>query len=69
MAEKKPQKPAAKVAKKSGKRIHELYVISAEKVKRKNKHCPKCGPGVFLAQHSDRQCCGFCHYVEYGKKG
>ena len=28
------------------------------------KSCPKCGEGVFLAQHKDRYFCGTCHYVE-----
>jgi ubiquitin-small subunit ribosomal protein S27Ae len=32
--------------------------------KRKNQFCPKCGPGVFLAQHKDRLVCGTCHYME-----
>jgi len=32
--------------------------------KRKNKTCPKCGAGVFLAAHKDRMTCGKCHYME-----
>lgn len=32
--------------------------------KAKNKYCPKCGPGVMLAQHKDRVYCGRCHYME-----
>ena len=32
--------------------------------KRKNKTCPKCGPGVFLAEHKDRLSCGKCGYME-----
>lgn len=28
------------------------------------KHCPKCGPGVRLAQHKDRLSCGKCGYFE-----
>lgn len=36
--------------------------------KRKNKTCPKCGSGVFLAQHKDRVTCGSCHYTEFTKK-
>jgi len=30
----------------------------------KSKSCPKCGPGIFLAEHKDRLFCGMCHYVE-----
>ncbi len=31
------------------------------------KHCPKCGEGVFLADHKDRLYCGKCHYLEIKK--
>ncbi len=27
--------------------------------------CPKCGPGVFLAEHKDRWHCGKCGYTEF----
>ncbi|MBU2638530.1 MAG: 30S ribosomal protein S27ae [Nanoarchaeota archaeon] len=30
--------------------------------------CPKCGPGVFLAEHKDRQTCGTCRYTVFKKK-
>lgn len=33
-------------------------------LKRKNPNCPKCGPGVFLGVHSNRQTCGRCGYME-----
>lgn len=26
--------------------------------------CPKCGPGVYLAEHKDRWSCGKCGYYE-----
>jgi len=38
------------------------------KIKRKNKTCPKCGTGVFMAQHKDRSTCGKCSYTEFNKK-
>ncbi len=31
------------------------------------KTCPKCGDGVFLAEHKDRYYCGKCGYVEMKK--
>ncbi len=37
-------------------------------LKRKNKTCPKCGSGVFLAQHKDRVTCGQCGYAEFMSK-
>lgn len=30
----------------------------------KGKFCPRCGPGVKLAQHKDRVTCGRCGYSE-----
>jgi len=41
-------------------KVSDLY----DAAKRKNKFCPKCGAGVFLAQHKDRLTCGKCHYME-----
>ncbi|HIN45214.1 MAG TPA: 30S ribosomal protein S27ae, partial [Candidatus Poseidoniales archaeon] len=31
-----------------------LYTVEDGKLIRKNKHCKICGPGVFLANHSNR---------------
>lgn len=28
------------------------------------RYCPKCGPGVRLAEHKDRISCGKCGYME-----
>jgi small subunit ribosomal protein S27Ae len=28
------------------------------------KSCPKCGPGIRLADHKDRKACGKCGYYE-----
>jgi small subunit ribosomal protein S27Ae len=39
------------------------------KLARKTKFCPKCGPGVFLAQHKNRLSCGKCGYTEFSAKG
>lgn len=41
----------------------ELYEVSGG-LKRKNKFCPKCGQGTFMAQHKDRYTCGKCGYME-----
>ena len=46
----------------------ELYEISNNKLVRKRRFCPKCGPGVFMADHGDRYSCGKCGYTEYKKK-
>ena len=31
---------------------------------KRGRHCPRCGPGVFLGNHSNRLVCGKCGYVE-----
>jgi len=41
-----------------------MYVIKDGKLIRKNKFCPKCGKGVFMADKKDRWVCGKCFYVE-----
>jgi ubiquitin-small subunit ribosomal protein S27Ae len=44
------------------------YKVSGDKVDRTKKPCPKCGPGVFLGEHSNRVACGKCGYTEFKKK-
>lgn len=43
----------------------EIFKIEGNNIKRERKHCPKCGPGVFLAEHKDRLSCGKCGYTEF----
>lgn len=46
----------------------DYYEVKDGKVERKRRHCPKCGQGVFLAEHGDRISCGRCGYTEFKKK-
>ena len=41
-----------------------LYAVKGETLTRTHKSCPKCGPGIFLAEHGDRRSCGRCGYSE-----
>jgi small subunit ribosomal protein S27Ae len=41
-----------------------LFQVKDNKLVRTHKACPKCGPGVFMAKHDDRQHCGKCGYTE-----
>ena len=41
-----------------------LYEVGGETLQRTHRSCPKCGPGVFLAEHKDRRSCGRCGYSE-----
>lgn len=61
MAKRKPSK-------KHVNKIHTIYEIKGNAAVKKNKSCPKCGAGVFLAAHKDRLYCGRCHYTEFKAK-
>ncbi len=69
MADKKPAGKAAKAPAKKSKSysVKGIYEVSGEQLKRKNKTCPKCGPGTFLGDHQDRWSCGSCGYMEKKK--
>jgi len=36
------------------------YSVEDGELVRKGTECPKCGPGVFMGEHSDRKVCGKC---------
>ncbi len=42
------------------------YTIIGNTIKR-DKTCPRCGAGVFLANRKDRLHCGKCNYTEFLK--
>ena len=64
MAEQQEDKKGSEVKLKKTSKRYENYEVSGSNIKRKNKSCPKCGPGVFLAKHKDRLTCGSCGYSE-----
>lgn len=43
----------------------EVFKVENEKIIRLRRHCPKCGDGVFLADHKERFSCGKCGYTEF----
>ena len=59
--EKKGKKPHKN--KPTGKK-YSKYTIEGDKVKRA-KACPRCGPGIFLMDTTNRVYCGKCHYTEF----
>jgi len=61
-----PPKKAKKDDGKVNKR--ELFSVKADKIERKARNCPRCGPGIFMAKHADRESCGKCGYTEFIKK-
>jgi len=44
-----------------------LYEVKEGAVERKRTPCPKCGAGVYMAEHSDRSTCGKCGYTKWKK--
>jgi len=71
MAEKKSEEKKKEGKKQRTKRSkskkYSYYQIEGGKLLRERKICPKCGPGVFLAQHKNRSSCGKCGYTQYNK--
>ncbi len=53
--QKKPKKPN---------QVWKVYEKKGEEISRKNKTCPKCGAGYYMAKHKDRVTCGHCNYME-----
>lgn len=56
-----------KVKNKAPSRKYSKYKLEGDKLTR-GKSCPKCGGGVFLAEHKDRSSCGKCGYTEFKKR-
>ncbi len=46
-----------------------LYSATDSGLERTHRSCPKCGPGTFLAEHSNRRSCGRCGYSESKSSG
>ena len=46
----------------------EMFKVDGNNIVRLRRSCPKCGDGVFLAEHKDRLSCGACGYTEFKSK-
>ncbi|MCD6248062.1 MAG: 30S ribosomal protein S27ae [Hadesarchaea archaeon] len=58
----KPKRRKEKAAK------FKLFEVGDEgRVKRLRPYCPRCGPGVFMADHGNRLACGKCGYTDFKK--
>ncbi len=44
---------------------YEHYEVEDDELERKGRFCPRCGSGVFMAEHEDRWTCGLCDYTEW----
>jgi len=46
-------------------KVWSFYEVSDGGIKRLRRFCPRCGRGVFMAEHPDRYSCGKCGYTEF----
>ena len=63
----KPEKPKEKVEKKKKeeKGVFSYYKIDEKSLTRLLPFCERCGPGYFMANHSNRYTCGNCGFTRY----
>ena len=47
---------------------HTKYTVEGDKITKKARSCPRCGPGIFLSVGKGRAYCGKCHFTEFEKK-
>ncbi len=59
--------PKSKTERDKSKR-YELYEVEGDSFNRLKKSCPRCGPGIFMADHGERLACGKCGYTEFKKE-
>jgi len=43
------------------------FKVEGDKITTSKKYCPRCGPGIMMADHKDRLTCGKCGYTEFRK--
>lgn len=49
----------------SSPQVSKYYAVDGEKVSRSRKICSRCGRGVFMSEHKDRNACGKCGLTEF----
>ena len=47
--------------------VYKFYKIDDKKIEKLKRECPRCGKGIFMADHKDRYTCGKCSYTEFKK--
>ncbi len=68
MAEEKKGKRQRTGRKHSKVDVYKIYEVKDNKIERKRKFCPRCGPGTFLSEHKGRLYCGKCGYTVFENK-
>jgi small subunit ribosomal protein S27Ae len=49
--------------------VWKYYKVEGGTLTRLRRECPRCGPGVFMAQHADRLYCGRCGHTMWLSSG
>jgi small subunit ribosomal protein S27Ae len=47
---------------------YKFYKIGSDGTIKREKCCPRCGPGIFLMKADNRSYCGKCHYTIFETK-
>jgi len=63
--EKKEEKKRERKPKKKRPGVFSHYKVEKEGFKRLLPFCERCGPGYFMANHSNRFTCGHCGFTKY----
>jgi small subunit ribosomal protein S27Ae len=58
---------AKKAAVSKGQKRWACFKVDGTKITTIKKYCPRCGPGIMMADHKDRTTCGKCGYTEFRK--
>jgi ubiquitin-small subunit ribosomal protein S27Ae len=45
--------------------VYKFYRVQGDKAIRSKRDCPRCGRGVFMAEHNNRYTCGKCGFTEF----
>ncbi|HIP66779.1 MAG TPA: 30S ribosomal protein S27ae [Candidatus Nanopusillus sp.] len=53
---------------KKSRQIWKYFKVENGGLVRLKKECPRCGSGIYMAEHKDRWSCGKCGYTEWKKK-
>jgi len=48
--------------------VYKYYKVEGSKASKVRKICSRCGKGVFMASHKNRQTCGKCGLTEFTQK-
>jgi ubiquitin-small subunit ribosomal protein S27Ae len=60
-------KKASAGKKGSSPNVYKYFKIEGDKLTRGRKNCSRCGKGVFMSKHKDRNTCGKCGLTEFNQ--